>query len=455
MLSAEGPALAVADINGDGLEDFYIGSSKTFHGGVFVQNQNGRFEVLPQPGMQADSMWESVDAIWKDVNADRFPDLIIATGGNEYYGEDMHRKPLLYLNDGKGLLSRKEDAFDKVYITQSTVLSTDLNGDAYPDLFIAGHAEPWQYGKPVRSYLLLNDGKGKFRDATADYAPDLVMPGMISHAAFADMNRDGKEDLVVSKLWGGLDIYIRKGQKFQKQQITDKNGWWQYFTIADLNGDGKLDIVAGNLGLNSRLNASKEKPVRLYIEDFDGNGRVEQVMTYYVGDQEIPFAGKTLLEKSIPSLRKKFLYAADFAKAGVKDILGSEKMGTALKLEADCFENMVFLQADGMRFNALSLPWEAQLTSYRASALLEKKSDPKQAVLLAGNFYPNHVEIGRMDGDFGMMIRMNDGNQLQAIPLCKPLFRGEVRNIKPVLTGNGYAYLFAKNNDSLRLVKLQ
>jgi hypothetical protein len=454
MVSAEGPALAVADINGDGLEDFYIGSSKTFQGGVFLQDAGGRFQALPQPGMRADSMWESVDAIWKDVNADRFPDLVIATGGNEYYGEDMHCKPLLYLNDGEGNLTRKEDAFDKVYITQSTILSADINGDAYPDLFIAGHAEPWQYGKPVRSHLLLNNGTGKFKDVTAAYAPDLVKPGMISHAAFADINRDGKEDLLVSMLWGGLDVYLRKGQKFQKHRITDRKGWWQYFTVADLNGDGFPDIVAGNLGLNSRLQASKEKPVRLYIEDFDGNGRVEQVMTYYVGDTEIPFAGKTLLEKSIPSLRKKFLYAADFAKAGVGEILGREKMRSALTLQADCFENMAFLQLDGMKFEAVSLPWEAQLSSYRASVRMEKKNDPRQALLLAGNFYPNHVEIGRMDGDFGMIIRMDAGNQLLATPLSNPLLGGEVRRMQPVRTNSGYTYLLAKNNDSLRLVKL-
>jgi hypothetical protein len=455
MNSTEGPALAVADINGDGLEDFFVGSSKTFHPGVFVQDSMGKFRQIPQPAMHLDSMWEAVDAIWKDVNMDGLPDLLIGTGGNEYYGRDVHMKPLLYLNDGTGKLRKKEDAFGDLYLIQSCILSDDYNGDGYPDIFLGGRVEPWQYGKPPRSYILQNDGKGRFTDVTASYSKDIVTPGMVSHAAYEDMNGDGKKDFVLSYLWGGIDLFLRKGKGFEKTILTDKKGWWQQILTADLDGDGDQDLVAGNFGLNSRLKASPDKPVRLYVQDFDDNGRVEQVMTYYVGSEEIPFAGKLQLEKSIPQLKKKFLYAADFAKADLADILGKQKLESALTLYADCFESMIFINERSDGFKPVKLPDEVQFSTQRAGIILDANRDGKIDLLLAGNNHQNNVEIGRMDGDFGSLL-INDGKGNFAVADAHSTgFVGEVRKIRPIKYTNSITYLLAKNNDSLRLTRLR
>ena len=197
MVSTEGPALAVADINHDGLEDLFVGSSKGMHPVVMIQSINGTFKQLPQPGMIKDSMWEHTDAVWTDVNNDTHLDLVIATGGNEYYGNDEHLLPLLYLNDGKGNLSRKPDAFQNLYVTQSVVLPFDFNKDGYVDLFIGGRTFPWGYGEIPRSYLLQNDGKGNFTDVTSKYSVQLAHPGMVTDALWTDFNLDNIYEIVI------------------------------------------------------------------------------------------------------------------------------------------------------------------------------------------------------------------------------------------------------------------
>ena len=197
MVSAEGPAIAVSDINHDGLEDFFIGSSKSNHGSLFLQQKNGTFIEKKSAALQLDSMWESVDATWADINNDKHPDLIIATGGNEYYGEDHHLQPLLYMNDGKGNLSKQANAFPSMHITQSAVVKIDLNHDDYIDLFISGRAVPWEYGRAPRSFLLLNNRNGGFSDVTSTYAAELRNPGMVTSASAADFNADGLDDLLI------------------------------------------------------------------------------------------------------------------------------------------------------------------------------------------------------------------------------------------------------------------
>lgn len=444
MVSAEGPALAVADINHDGLDDFFIGASKSNQSGLFLQLKNGTFLQKKNPALILDSMWEHVDAIWDDVNNDSNLDLIIATGGNEYYGDDDHLKPLLYLNDGKGNLTKKIDAFPSINITQSNVLKIDLNHDGYMDVFISGRAVPWEYGKIPRSYLLMNNKNETFSDVTALYAHDLMNPGMITSASVCDFNKDGLEDILLSIDWGGIDLYLRNGEGFQKKSVTDKNGWWQFAKAVDMDQDGDLDIVAGNFGLNSRLKASENEPVTMYINDFDGNGRIEQVMTYFVGGEEIPFASKILLEKSMPSLKKKFLYAEDFARAAVSTLLGNEKLKNSMKLRATHFENSIFLNDGKLNFRLLPMPAPAQYSSFRTAYSINGK------LLLAGNYYFNNVEIGRQDADFGTMLSMNKGSPL-AIPFNKVL-EGQVKKIRSINIGGREAFILAKNNASLQIL---
>ncbi len=455
MISTEGPALAVADINHDGLEDVFVGASKTFHNAVYLQTATGKFAKILQPDMLKDSMWENVDAVWVDVNNDTHVDLVIASGGNEYYGKDSHLLPLLYLNDGKGNLTKKNDAFPEIYITQSIVITHDFNEDGFADLFISGRTEPWAYGQIPRSFLLQNDGTGKFIDVTKNYSTELIQPGMVSDAQWVDVNNDNKKDLVLCYEWGGIDAFLSKQNKLIKKELTDKKGWWNFILPCDVDHDGDIDFIAGNFGLNSRLKASDKEPVSLYYNDFDDNGRKEQIITYYLKGEEIPFATKQDLEKQLPGLKKKFLYAADFAKSSLLTLFGADKMKKAEKLRANYFSNAVLINKGNMQFEVRALPFETQLSTFRTAVVVNANGDALPDILMLGNYYDNNVEIGRQDADFGTML-INKGNgQFAYQPINGMAMKGQVRKIKPLQTKQQQAFVLTKNNDSLMVVKFK
>lgn len=455
MVSTEGPALAVADINGDSLDDIFIGASKGHVAGLFVQQPGGTFFRKDQSVFHADSMWEHVDAQWADVNGDHFPDLIIATGGNEFYGNDEHLQPLLYLNDGYGVLNRKKDAFPGMYITQSRVLVSDFDKDGDNDLFIAGRAVPWQYGVSPRSFLLRNDGSGKFSDATSDWCSPLQQPGMITYAHLADLNKDGYSDLLTCYEWGGIDAFFGGEKGFRKQTIYSTQGWWQTLLPADYDGDGDIDLIAGNFGLNSRLKAGEKQPVRLYLNDFDDNGRTEQVMTYYLKGNEINFSSKLQLEKQMPSLKKKFLYAADFSKADMADIFGRQKLEGSTLLKATQFAH-VLLRNDGKgHFTAEPLAGITQFSTVKTGIAIESDTDKGLEFLLAGNFYDYHIELGRQDAGYGVLLKTGDSTHAAARMPAGNLFMGEVRRMHHAHVGGQKCLIVAKNNEKLRVLRIR
>jgi len=456
MTSREGPALAVADVNGDGLDDVFIGSSKFKKPALFIQQANGKFLRSNQPALDADSTYEDVDAVFVDVNNDSFVDLVVASGGNEYYGNSEFLLPRVYLNDGKGNLSRLIDAFEKnVLLTASCVVPYDFNNDGYIDLFIGGRAVPNEYGTIPRSYLLKNDGKGKFTDVTDQYSKELSKVGFVKHAVWCDLDKDGDKDLILSLEWDGIVAFVNENGKFEKKYITDKKGWWNFTLPVDIDGDGDLDLIAGNLGLNNRLKASEQHPVRLYYNDFDGNGKKEQVLTYYLGGKEIPFATKDELVKQIPELKKKYLYAEGFAKASLSDIFGKEKLGSSSILTANYFSNSILINNGNWNFTLKELPWEAQLTPYRDAALADVNEDGKPDIFLAGNFYPNNIQMGEYDADYGtVLINKGDGN------FSCSLLKGyndirELRHIKEITIGKQKAIMLARNNDSAAIIRFK
>jgi len=455
MVSTEGPALAVGDINHDGLEDIFIGASKTFHNAVFLQQPNGKFLQMKQPAMLPDSMCEDVDAQFIDVNKDGYPDLVVATGGNEYYGEDNHLKPRVYINDGKGNFSKKEDAFGNIFVTQSCVVPLDFNGDGNTDLFIGGRDVPWDYGKIPRSYLLQNDGTGKFTDVTDQYCKELGNIGMVTQAIWFDINKDGKKDLIVCCEWGGIYAFINNNGTFTKKVLSDKNGWWNFVLPVDLNNDGNIDLIAGNLGLNSRLKASTKEPVKLYYNDFDDNGKKEQILTYFLNGREIPFANKDELQKQMPVIKKKFLYAEDFAKASLEEIFDKSKLESSQVLTANYYSNSVLINHGNLNFTTEPLPWEAQLSPYRDAIVVDANGDQLPDILMVGNYYDNNIQMGRYDADFGSLL-INKGKGKFAVENINGLqIKGQVRHIKPITIHQQPAYILSKNNDSTIIIRFQ
>ncbi len=451
MMSTEGPAIAVADINRDGLEDIFCGASKGYPAAVYLQTAGGTFQKLPEPALAVDSMWEHVAAVWLDVNRDGNPDLLIATGGNEFYGNDEHQQPLLYINDGTGKLTRQQGAFPGIYGTFSCIAVNDINKDGLPDLFLGGRAEPWKYGIPTRSYLLVNNGKMQFEDKTYQLCPELVTPGMITDAHWQDFDKNGQADLLVSYDWGGIDLWLTVGKKMQKKVITDRHGWWNSCTPVDVDGDGDLDIVAGNFGLNSRLQASEKEPVQMWVGDFDDNGIFEQIVTYHLRGEEICFSSKTQLEKRMPVLKKQFLYAEEFAKTSVSQLFPSAKWKAAHRLYANYFANTVFLNQGNLRFEPLVLPGAAQFTSLRTS--VAQRDSTGIGLLHLGNFYEYNVEIGRQDAGEGLWIRYPVGKEPKVDIIKNFRISGQVRKILPIHISGKQAYILAKNNDSWQIIR--
>ena len=456
MTSREGPALAVGDINADGLDDVFIGSSKFKKPSLFVQQSNGRFLRTDQPALDADSTYEDVDAVWIDVNNDSFHDLVVASGGNEYYGNSDFLMPRVYLNDGKGDLRRLPGAFDRtVMLTASCVIPYDFNSDGSIDLFIGGRAVPNEYGTIPQSYLLKNDGNGKFTDVTAQYSKELSKAGFVKHAVWSDLDNDGDKDLVLSLEWDGIVAFVNDKGTFSKKYLTDEKGWWNFTLPVDVDGDGDLDLVAGNLGQNNRLKGSDNRVVKLYYNDFDGNGKKEQFLTYYLHGKEIPFATKDELVRQVPELKKKYLYAEEFAKADLTDIFKKEKFEKASLLTANYFSNVILINNGNWNFTLKELPWEAQLTPYRDAVETDVNNDARPDILLAGNFYPNNIQMGEYDGDYGTVLLNNGNGNFSCALLNGSVIKGEVRHIRKINSGKKETFILARNNDSLKVISFR
>ena len=455
LLSTEGPGIAVGDINQDGLEDVFIGGSRDKKSAVYLQQPSGKFIKIDEPALDLDSSYENVAACFADINNDGYPDLVIASGGNEFFGADEHNSPRIYLNDGKGNFSKLEKAFSNLYMTASCVVSFDFNGDGYPDLFIGGRALPYEYGTVPRSYLLLNDGKGKFHDVTEQYAKGLSNIGFVTSALWYDIDKDGSKDLLLSLEWGGIVAFINHKGVFTKNVLCDKKGWWNFILPVDINNDGNIDLVVGNLGWNSRLTASPQLPVRLYYNDFDDNGKKEQVLTYYLNGKEIPFANKAELEKQVPLLKKKFLYAADFAKASLTDLFGAEKLANSITQTADYFSNAILINKGNLKFEVRALPWEAQLSTYKDAVVVDANNDGRPDILLMGNYYDNNIEMGRYDADFGTLLINRGRDSFEVSSLNGLVVKGQVRHIKPIMIKNKQAFILARNNDSAKVIQFQ
>lgn len=454
MVSAEGPAVSIADVNGDGLDDIYLGNAKWEIASLWIQKKSGAFESLPSPAFRADSTFEEVSAEFFDADGDGDKDLFVVSGGNEWSNNEEFMQPRLLFNDGKGNFSRVQKI--PIYLTGSVVRASDIDKDGDIDVFVGARAVPWKYGIKPDSYLMLNDGKGNFSTAPEAQSAPLKELGFVKDAQWLDIDGDKDDDLVVAAEWSPITILINDGGKLTRLSaeasgLAGTEGLWNGFGAGDFDGDGDVDLIFGNLGLNSKLKTSKEQPVRLYVCDFDKNGSIDQVLTHYVDGKEYPFYTRDEMTKQLPYLKKKFLSYHKYAEATLKEIFNEAELAACSLLVAKTFEHLYVENLGGNKFKVSALPKAAQFSTISAAVADDFDSDGTLDVVVAGNFYPVNVQMGRYDASYGLFIKNDGKGHFTAVPPVESGIQliGETRKLRKVKVGGREIILAIRNNDTV------
>ncbi len=461
LLSTEGPALAVGDVDGDGLDDIYAGGAKWQPGKLLLQQRDGSFRASAQPDILADSVSEDVDAAFFDANGDGHPDLVVASGGNEFFGEAEALRPRLYLNDGRGQFRRLTDAFPGIFENASCVVPGDFDGDGKVDLFLGSRVVSGKYGMGPTSHLLRNDGTGHFTDVTAQVAPGLADAGMVTSATWVDYDHDGRLDLVVVGEFTPVRVFHNEGGKLVERTkeagLAGTEGWWNHVLALDLTGNGRQDLVLGNLGLNSYVKASAAEPARLYVGDFGHNGTLEQVLTFYKHGVDYPVAGRDDIVKLVPALRSRYPSYAAFGASRVDDIFPASDVRAARVLEAHTFASAIARNNGDGTFTLRAMPAEAQFAPVYASLAGDFEGDGRTDLLLGGNFWGFQPIIGRADASYGVLLHGAGDGSFTPVGMERSglLLDGQVRHMATLRAANGdHLIVIARNNDRLQLLRV-
>ncbi|MDB5249821.1 MAG: hypothetical protein JWQ40_4215 [Segetibacter sp.] len=461
MLSADGPRVAKGDVNKDGLEDIYVCGAKGQPGALFIQSKEGRFKRSNAGLFENDKESEDTDALFFDADGDGDQDLYVCSGGSEFEPNSPALIDRLYVNDGKGVFVKSPQVLPS-YIPESSscVTAADYDNDGDQDLFVGVRLKPFSYGYPCKGYLLQNNGTGFFTDVTEKLAPQLKAAGMITDAKWFDYDKDGKQDLVVAGEYMPIKIFHneqggRLKETTEVAGLSKSNGWWTRLQVADINGDGFPDIVAGNHGLNSRFKSSAQKPVCMYVSDFDNNGTVQQIITCYNKDSAYPLVLRHDLVSILPSLKKKYLKYESYKEQTVEDIFTKEQLKQAVKLEAYMMQSSVLINTGKGTFAIKALPAEAQFSPMFGIAIEDFDKDGNTDIMMGGNFYQSKPEAGIYDASYGVFLKGNGKGDFKAIRQDRSGFfsMGAVRDMTVLKTAKRNFVLIAKNDNKIQIVQ--
>ena len=450
-LSFDGPAMAKGDVNGDGLEDLFIGGGAGQLGQIYMQLPSGNFERKPLSVFDKAASSEDTDAGFADLNGDGFADLYVCSGGyNDFSRDDIRLQDRLYLGDGKGNFS--EAPLPQMLTSSSVVAFHDINEDGATDLFIGGRCVPGNYPEKPRSYLLINDGKGNFTDKTLDLAPELGYLGMVTDGGWADLNADGKMELIVVGEWLPVTVFEWYNSKFAIRTDTyfdeDTRGWWNSLTLADINNDGREDLLLGNMGENTQFQASEQTPLEMYASDFDRNGSIDPIFCYYVQGKSYPFLTRDELVGQIPSLKSQFNTYASYAAVGLDKIIPAGELKKADYFKAVNMQTTFMVSQENGKYSKIPLPAEVQFSPVHE--IVVDGSGADQQVMLFGNCSRTKLRFGKFDANFGQVLQKN-GNSWELLSLSESGLevKGDIRsavwiNNKLVLGRNGNTVLTFK-----------
>ena len=451
-LSRQGPCMAKADVNKDGREDIFIGGAKGQPSQIFIQAANGNFIKKSEPSIAKDSLSEDVAAEFFDADGDGDLDLYVCSGGYEFAENDPALQDRLYLNDGKGNFIKSEKALPRMLTSTACVRAADIDGDGDMDLFVGGRLVPGKYPTSPGSFLLLNDGKGNFTDATDAIAPALRNIGMVTDALWIDINKDGKNDLIVVGEWMPIKVFINGGKVLKDESSKyikfASNGWWNKIYADDFDGDGDQDLIIGNIGLNTQFHSSEKEPLQLYYKDFDGNGSIDPIFCYYINGVSYPANSRDDLADQLPMIKKKFLEYRQYADATINDIFTPDELKDAKVLSVS-EQSTLYLQNDGEKgFSKKPLPIEAQYAPVYAVVSLDANKDGKKDLLLAGNNSWTRIKYGRYSANHGILLIGDGKGNFSYVPQTHSGLnvRGDVRSMLQIKTGPATSIFWGMNN---------
>ena len=458
-MSQFGPALTVGDVNGDGLDDVFIGGAQSQPGKLYLQQENGRFVVQKMTVFELDKKHEDVVALFFDADQDGDADLYVASGGNEYPIGDAYYRDRLYENRS-GKLFSSPHSLPKIAISTGCVSAADFDNDGDQDLFVGGRQLPGNYPSPVSSYLFENVGRSgdlQFIDVSDTVAPTLKDIGMVTDVLWKDMDGDRQKDLIIVGEWMTIKLLRNNNGTYkdhtQEAGLLNESGWWNSLASADFDGDGDWDFVAGNLGRNYKYQASKASPFEIYASDFDQSGTNDIVLAYHELDQTYPVRGRQCSSNQMPFIKEKFPSYDAFGQASITEIYGIENLDQSIQYKATRFETSYIENLGNGKFKIRPLDHLAQLSSTNSIVVVDVNADGHKDLVISGNLYDSEVETPRNDGSYGLCLLGNGKGHFKAMMPYESglVVQGEVRNARRITIAGRKALVFAKNNDYVQI----
>ena len=457
-VSFAGPCITKADVNDDTLEDVFVGGGPGEAGKIFIQQKNGSFIAKSTPALEADKLSQDSDAIFFDANGDGYQDLAVGSGGYaSFLPEDPLLQSRLYINDGKGNFTKKTDALPKMLTSVGCLKVADINGDDKLDLFAGGRVIPGRYPETPRSYILINDGAGKFLDQTATFSTELERIGMVTDAAWTDLNGDKKPDLIIVGEWMPVTILINSNGKLVNKTADyfgkPYSGWWNKILVEDMNGDGKVDLVIGNVGLNTQCKASDTEPAEMTYKDFDDNGSVDPILTFYIQGKSYPYITRDEMLDQMSIMRTRFQDYKTYAEATLKDVFTAEELEGAKQLKSNYLQTAYFESSAGNKFVPKTLPIEVQSSPIFTITSLDYNQDGKKDLLFCGNISKARLRFGKYDANYGVLLRGDRKGKFSYVPQNQSGFslKGDVRSVLPI----GKKLLFGINQQQVKAYQIR